>query len=709
MTLRPLNVRITGNTEQLDAALGRARGGLRALAVSAGAAAGVVVGALTAMTVQGLRAADQLAKTSRSMDASANGLRAVQIAGGYAGVSITEVNTALQQMNRELIRGRDSATPAGQALARLGLEAEALERLDADDRIALIADRVQELGLSAGETADFLRDLGVRSRNMALVFQAGGGAIRAAREEVRAFGLELSNEQLAAIESANDAISRVGLVFESLRNQLAVEVAPILQTVADSFNAFAQSDAAQRAVEGLADAFGELLSIASSEDFMSAAIGAFEGLVGIATSLSQSLISVSQNIETVTTAATGAAIALAAMGGPITLIVGSVAVAAAGIYTLAQRADTMAISGQSAADAQHALNEALDGFTTSGQTANGVSVQRALELQRQAEAAIAAAEAELLLQQTRVQAVSGFGAESAASNPALPQIIAEAEEAAARVADLQTQLDNIRRTVSGLRIGGEGAGSGDGVYTLPPVTLSNNEECNEDPIIPGLPSAGAVTGALEGRLDALRQGLASERELLDAWYAEGQEILASSREAELISEQEYQERRLQLEEEYARRSNEIERMRGNANLRTVAQGVDSILGAVAQGNNSILQAQGAFAAGMAWIDTLQGAARMLRNGTFGFAQAAAVLAKGATFVSAIQSVASGGGGGAGSGAASSSATSAAANNEQSQVARTLNVQLVGGDLFGSDQIRNLFTQINEHIEDGGTLSGVSVS
>ena len=167
MALRPVEVRINGDTSGLDRALGRAGRGLRNMAIAGVAAAAAVTTALTAMTVQGLASVDALAKSARAADATANGLRAVHLAAADAGVSTGDATTALQQMNRELTRAAEVGTPAHQAISRLGLAASDLTNLDADGRIALIADRVQELGLSAGETSDIMRDLGVRSREMA--------------------------------------------------------------------------------------------------------------------------------------------------------------------------------------------------------------------------------------------------------------------------------------------------------------------------------------------------------------------------------------------------------------------------------------------------------------------------------------------------------------------------------------------------------------
>jgi hypothetical protein len=224
MALKPLLVKIGADTSGLERGLNRASRSLAGLAKAAGAAGVLVGGALAAMTTQGLAAVDAQTKLARSVDASANALRAVQIAAGYAGVSVGEANTAMQQLNREMERAKEKGSPAQEALAKLGLTAKDLAGLDVDERMAKIADHIKALGLTSGQASDILRDLGVRSRNMALLLLQGGDAIRSAREEVTAFGLELTKAQTDSIESANDAVARMGLVFEGLRNKLAIEV-----------------------------------------------------------------------------------------------------------------------------------------------------------------------------------------------------------------------------------------------------------------------------------------------------------------------------------------------------------------------------------------------------------------------------------------------------------------------------------------------------
>lgn len=242
-----LQVRIGADTSGLEQGVDRSEGAINrlggfaakgALALAkVGVAAAAAGKALTiALTKQGLDAADAQAKLARSMDATADGLRGVQIAAERAGVSTGAVNAAAQQMNRELARAaREGAGPAADALNRLGLNARDLIAMDVDQRMATIADRAHEMGLSSGEASDMMRSLGIRSREMALLMIDGGDAIRQARQDVDDFGLSLSDVDAANIERANDALADVMRHIEVVRQRLAAALAPVIEMVSNRF------------------------------------------------------------------------------------------------------------------------------------------------------------------------------------------------------------------------------------------------------------------------------------------------------------------------------------------------------------------------------------------------------------------------------------------------------------------------------------------
>ena len=240
-----LRARMGLDASQFNRGLDTARGRVRKFASTIGrsmalagvAMAGAAAAGVGALTRSSLTFVDQQAKLARSIDGSIDALRALQLAGNDAGVSSDTLNASMQKLGIKLVEANVKGGASAKALDRMGLSAKNLLALDVDERLATIADRAKELGWSATKTSQFLLEMGVESKEMALLVAQGGDAIRAARQEVKDLGLSLSAVDAAKVEVANDAMSRIKLTTEALGNRLAVTFAPALKAMADGFMA----------------------------------------------------------------------------------------------------------------------------------------------------------------------------------------------------------------------------------------------------------------------------------------------------------------------------------------------------------------------------------------------------------------------------------------------------------------------------------------
>ncbi|OLS48918.1 hypothetical protein BV379_11950 [Rhodovulum sulfidophilum] len=166
---------------------------------------------------------------------------------------LSAVTNDIQNIGRE-IANIGVGGNADRALKRLGLAAADLDGLDADAKVATIADAVKGLGLSAGAATAVLRDLGVRNREMALVMIQGGAAIRAAREDVEDYGLSLDAVEAGKIEAANDRIARLGLISRYAGQQLALRLVPALGRAAQAMTeALREGGLLRRVIDGLTE------------------------------------------------------------------------------------------------------------------------------------------------------------------------------------------------------------------------------------------------------------------------------------------------------------------------------------------------------------------------------------------------------------------------------------------------------------------------
>lgn len=251
------------------------------VALAAAAMTAAAVAGIAAMTRQSMTFVDEQAKVARTIDGSIDGLRALQIAAGDAGVASADLNKSMQMIGARLVEAKVKGGASAKALDRLGVSADALLKVDADKRLAMMADRVKELGWSSGQTTQFLMDMGVRSKEMALLMMQGGDAIRSARQEVEDMGLSLSAVDAAKVEAANDAMSRIKLSTEAVGNRLAVAFAPALQKIAQMFTEGMRAGGGFREIIDFIGArvsalIGLLIDVAT---LVRGAIAAFKGLI----------------------------------------------------------------------------------------------------------------------------------------------------------------------------------------------------------------------------------------------------------------------------------------------------------------------------------------------------------------------------------------------------------------------------------------------
>lgn len=259
-----LRVNLGLDSAQFSRGLTDAQKSLKAARAQFIAVAGVAAaafGGIAAAAIKGASAIDANAKAARRIGASVGGFRALEMAASDAGVSLSGLANDIQTMNRELARAEIGEGNAGAALAKLGMAASDFSGLDADERVAVLADAVQRLGLDSGETTLLLRDLGIRNREMALLVMGGGDALRAARKDVQDYGLALSAVDTGRIEAANDQLAGLGDITTYIGDQLALKFVPALGAMAQAMTDSLREGGALRA--GLDAIIGALDRVAA--------------------------------------------------------------------------------------------------------------------------------------------------------------------------------------------------------------------------------------------------------------------------------------------------------------------------------------------------------------------------------------------------------------------------------------------------------------
>jgi hypothetical protein len=228
-----------------------------AAAVTAAAAAGV------AMIRSGLQTIDAQAKLAQSLGTTVASIQTLERAGEMAGVSMSGIEQATKDLTRRLSQAAAGTGPAADALDRLGLSANELIALPLDQRVGAINAAIESF-VPAAERAAVAGQLFGEEGSIAMS-RIDTTTLRQATEDVLAFGVVVSEQDADQIERTNDAISRLGLIWRGLSNQLAVAAAPALEAVADAMAAVAsRTGPLGIAIRGLFDNLGRLTTHAAT-------------------------------------------------------------------------------------------------------------------------------------------------------------------------------------------------------------------------------------------------------------------------------------------------------------------------------------------------------------------------------------------------------------------------------------------------------------
>lgn len=206
-------------------------------AVTAAAAAGAT--GLYIYTKAGMDAIDADAKLAAKLDTNIGSLRGVRQAASDAGISHGLLESAMKSYTKRLGDAVNKTGEAQKAYNKLGLDAGKLAKIPLPEQLAKISERIGQLD-TAAERASIADKLMSGGRDMVALFGSGGDAIRDAAQEIKDFNQDISGVDAAAIEAANDAMSRVGRTAQTVQETLAVEMAPMLLVLTERFNDMAR-------------------------------------------------------------------------------------------------------------------------------------------------------------------------------------------------------------------------------------------------------------------------------------------------------------------------------------------------------------------------------------------------------------------------------------------------------------------------------------
>ena len=250
-------------SREMEAANQRVGEFSRRVKIAAAVAAAAVAAGAVAMIRSSLDIVDAQAKLAQSLSTTVASIQVLTRAGELAGVSFAGIEQATKDLTRRLSQSAAGTGPASKALERLNLSAAELLALPLDERVRKINQAIEDF-IPAAERAAIAGQLFGEEGSIA-ISRIDTATLRQASQDLRDFGVIVSEQDADQIERTNDAISRLGLVWRGLSNQITVRAAPALQAVADALASVSKiTGPLGQALKLLFDNIGRLASIAAA-------------------------------------------------------------------------------------------------------------------------------------------------------------------------------------------------------------------------------------------------------------------------------------------------------------------------------------------------------------------------------------------------------------------------------------------------------------
>lgn len=148
---------------------------------------------------------------------------------------------------------------------KVDVTADQFARLSGPEALQLYVDTLERAGLSQQEMTFYLEAMASDATRLLPLLRGGGTEMARLGAQASSLGAVLDGDALAALRRTEVAVGTVSLVFEGLRNRIAVTVAPSLEALASAFVALASDGGIlRRAIDTLGENLGRLTTYAGT-------------------------------------------------------------------------------------------------------------------------------------------------------------------------------------------------------------------------------------------------------------------------------------------------------------------------------------------------------------------------------------------------------------------------------------------------------------
>lgn len=182
---------------------------------------------------------DQTAKFADKIGVTTEALTQLRYASELTGVGANNLDMAMQRMTRrieEAAQGTGSALPA---LKEMKIDIQALADLQPDQQMMVLADAMAEVDKQSTRVSHAFKLFDSGGVGMVNMLAGGSAGLKEMAAEADSLGITLDRVKAAKIEMANDAMYKLDVTTNALKQNIATELAPIVAMMADEFRSYA--------------------------------------------------------------------------------------------------------------------------------------------------------------------------------------------------------------------------------------------------------------------------------------------------------------------------------------------------------------------------------------------------------------------------------------------------------------------------------------
>jgi hypothetical protein len=240
---------MTVKTGKFLSGLKSANKGLGRFVKEAASVKNVVLGLSAAFAINSFKqivdaqiaAIDSTQKLASAANVGVKDLTALRFAAEQNGVTAGELDATLLRVSRRVGLYGKGAGAAASGLKQLGFSQKELLGLSSDQQFKKIIEKIRQLPTASLRSAAAFEILGDSGQKFAQMIEGGSAGIDELTAEAERLGITFSQVDANQVAMASDALNRVSKISDGLKQQLTIQLAPIITAVANKFSNMAQS------------------------------------------------------------------------------------------------------------------------------------------------------------------------------------------------------------------------------------------------------------------------------------------------------------------------------------------------------------------------------------------------------------------------------------------------------------------------------------